>query len=67
MSRAPFASAGIKLLRPKEVADIFGLSMTTIYSMMRQDTFPSIKIGRQYFVEESALRNWIRDTKRYLI
>lgn len=30
---------------------------------MRTDGFPSIKIGREYRVEESALLDWIGTTK----
>lgn len=30
---------------------------------MRADGFPSIKIGREYRVEEQALLDWIKNTK----
>ena len=30
---------------------------------MRADGFPSIKIGREYRVEEQALLDWMRETK----
>ena len=57
--RAPFASCGITLLRPKELKDILGLSMDTIYRMMRQKSFPTIRIGRRYYVEASAFEKWL--------
>ena len=34
-------------------------------ALMHTDGFPSIKIGREYRVEEDMLRQWLNDTKEF--
>lgn len=32
-------------------------------ALLRTESFPSIKIGRNWLVEEEALKQWLSDTK----
>ena len=42
-----------KLLKPKDLQEILGCSMTKVYTIIRENDFPKIKIGRQYYMSES--------------
>ena len=50
----------MKIYTAKDLQQMFGLSKNRIYDIMREKSFPSIKIGRRYFVTEEALREWTR-------
>ena len=47
----------------KELQTILKCGSRTIYNLMHSKTFPSIKIGRKYFVEKNALENWLNKSK----
>lgn len=46
---------------PKDVHEILGLSLNTVYAIFRQETFPGIRIGKRLFVTEDALREWLHN------
>lgn len=46
---------------PKDVQEMFGMSRKRVYDMFRQDTFPSIRIGKRHFITESALYKWLKE------
>ena len=48
-----------KLLKPKDLQEILGCSMTKVYTIIRENDFPKIKIGRQYYMSESEITRWI--------
>ena len=48
----------LKIYTAKDLQQIFGLSKNRIYDIMHQKAFPTIKIGRRYFVTEDALKEW---------
>ena len=50
----------LKIYSPKDIHEIFGLSLPRVYAIFRQDTFPSIRIGRRFFVTEMALLEWLQ-------
>lgn len=50
----------MKLLNVKETQDILRTGRDKTYSLMRSRSFPSIKIGGRYFVDEEALEEWLR-------
>ena len=54
---------------PKDVHEILGLSLNSVYAIFRQETFPSIRIGKRFFVTDAALRDWLRryEGKEYYI
>ena len=54
---------------PKDVHEILGLSLNRVYDIFRQETFPSIRIGKRFFVTDQALRDWLRsyEGKQYYV
>jgi len=47
----------------KDLQAILKCGSRTIYNLVHSKTFPSIKIGRKYFVEKNALENWLHKSK----
>ena len=44
----------------KKAAEVTGLPLHKVYELMRnRQHFPSMKIGKRYYVSEAALREWI--------
>lgn len=58
-----------RLYKPKDVQSLLGCSLTKVYTIIGQDDFPKMKIGRNYYIPESALERWIRNYtgKEYVI
>lgn len=50
----------IRMYRTKDLEEIFHIGSTTAYQLMRSSGFPSIKINRSWYVEEEALRVWVK-------
>jgi hypothetical protein len=49
-----------KLLSPSEAMPILGVSRSTMYEVLLKDpSFPVLKIGRKYFINKQGLQNWI--------
>lgn len=48
-----------KLLRAKDISEIIGCSMPFAYSIMHSKTFPSIQIGKNYYVTPDNLQKRI--------
>ncbi|NFL33883.1 helix-turn-helix domain-containing protein [Clostridium botulinum] len=49
-----------KLLSPTEVMPILGVSRSTMYEVLLKDpSFPVLKIGRKYFINKQGLQSWI--------
>ena len=61
--------AGTTMFTPKDIKEILGVSYNTVYSMFRQDGFPSMKIGRRHFITSEAFYKWLElyEGKRFLI
>ena len=53
----------MNILTTNDVKSILKLSDKQAKALMRADGFPSIKIGREYRVEEQSLLNWMKETK----
>lgn len=51
----------------KDLQVILKCGSRTIYNLVHSKTFPSIKIGRKYFVEKNALENWLSKSKGKII
>lgn len=49
-----------KMLKVNDVANVMRCSVKKAYSIVRQDDFPKITIGRIYYIPETAFDNWIR-------
>lgn len=48
-----------KLLTPQNLADYMECSLNTAYTLCKSKGFPSIKIGRRFFIPEDSLIEWI--------
>lgn len=46
----------------KDLQTVLNIGRETAYSLMRNPSFPSIRIGARYIVEKEALKAWL---KRY--
>lgn len=46
-----------------ELQELLKLNEKQARALMRTEGFPSVKIGREYRVEESMLHQWLLDTK----
>ena len=47
------------LLTVKELQELLKIGRDKAYSLMHAKSFPSMKIGRRYFVHEQALQEWL--------
>ncbi len=48
------------LLRTRELQDTLKIGRDKAYSLMHSKSFPSIKIGGQYYVSEDELQKWLK-------
>ena len=53
----------MKFLTTEDIQEILQLNSRQARALMRTEGFPSIKIGREYRVEEDSFTNWIENTK----
>ena len=54
----------MNIFTTEDIQNILKISPKQAKALMRTDGFPSIKIGREYRVEESALIEWMGTTKK---
>ena len=47
------------MLNAKQVASLFGISISSAYELMREAGFPSIRIGNRLIVPKDKLIAWI--------
>lgn len=48
-----------------ELQELLKINPKQAKALMRTEGFPSVKIGREYRVEENMLRQWLLDTKEF--
>ena len=53
----------MNILTTDDVKALLKISDKKAKALMRTEGFPSIKIGREYRVEEQALIDWMKETK----
>ena len=46
-------------VRPDEFAEAWGISRSTVYSLLHRSDFPKIKIGRSTVIPVEASRRWM--------
>ena len=49
------------LLNAKQLAELMGVSISTAYELMREEGFPTLKIGKRIVVPKEELRAWISE------
>ena len=57
MVRKPFLSV-------EDVAQRFGLNVTTVYRLAQRGKLPGFKIGNQWRFSEARLEEWVADRER---
>jgi len=53
----------MNVLTTEDLQNILKLNPKQAKALMRTEGFPSVKIGREYRVEEEALIEWMKSTK----
>lgn len=58
-----------KVLRAKDISEILGCGLNKVYALMKSESFPTIKIGRNYFVYENEFEKWLQlySYKEYIL
>lgn len=51
----------IVLFSRNDISDLFGIGANTVQSLFYNDEFPAIKVGRDLYVEENALRQYLQE------
>lgn len=54
----------MKLLKPKEVAEMIGVETSTIYQWTSQGFIPYVKLGRLVRFNEDDVMKWLRNKAR---
>jgi len=49
------------LLNVKQLADLLGVSDSSVYELIQEDGFPSLRIGKRIVIPKEELREWISD------
>ena len=53
------------LLNTTQLADLLGVSHSSVYELIQEPGFPSLRIGKRIVIPKEELRRWISDnTKR---
>lgn len=47
------------LLNVKQLTDLLGVSESSVYELIQEDDFPSLRIGKRIVVPKEELRGWI--------
>lgn len=47
------------MLNAKQIGELFGISISSAYELMREEGFPSIRIGSRQVVPKDKLIAWI--------
>lgn len=47
------------LLNVKQLADLLGVSNSSVYELIQEDGFPSLRIGKRIVIPKEELREWI--------
>ena len=53
----------MKFYTADELQEMLKLTPKQAKALIRTEGLPSVKIGREYRVEEESLRQWLTDTK----
>lgn len=51
-------------LTVEEVAERFGVNVTTIYRLLRRGKLPAFKVGNQWRFSQRRLDQWVEDHER---
>ena len=49
------------LLNTTQLANLLGVSHSSVYELIQEDGFPSLQIGKRIVIPKEELRQWISD------
>ena len=52
------------LLNTTELADLLGVSHSSVYELIQEPGFPSLRIGKRIVIPKEELRQWISDNTK---
>ena len=52
------------LLNTTQLADLLGVSHSSVYELIQEDGFPSLRIGKRIVIPKEELRQWISDNTK---
>ena len=52
-----------KMLKPKDIRDYFGWGLERTYALFHSDSFPCMKIGKNYYITEDNFTEWLNTYK----
>ena len=47
------------LLNVKQLAELLGVSDSSVYELIQEDDFPTLRIGKRIVIPKEELRKWI--------
>lgn len=47
------------MLTVKDLQELLNIGRDKAYSLMHSKSFPSMRLGRKYYVQEQALQEWL--------
>lgn len=50
----------MKVLKTKDLMEIFGFSRTKMYEVLQKGIIPATKIGGEYIISEEVLNEWFK-------
>ena len=52
------------LLNTTQLADLLGVSHSSVYELIQEPGFPSLRIGKRIVISKEELRQWISDNTK---
>ena len=52
------------LLNTTQLADLLGVSHSSVYELIQEPGFPSLRIGKRIVIPKEELRQWISDNTK---
>jgi hypothetical protein len=50
-------------LRPKHIEEILGRSQKSIYELLKEPPFHTVKAGREIYISKNVFRKWLEGSK----
>ena len=52
------------LLNTTQLADLLGVSHSSVYELIQEPSFPSLRIGKRIVIPKEELRQWISNNTK---
>ncbi|MDK2010999.1 MULTISPECIES: helix-turn-helix domain-containing protein [unclassified Deinococcus] len=61
MSTKNLSAPTLDLLTAREAAEMLNIGLNTMYFLLRLNSVPNLRLGRQYMIPRESLRQWVLD------